>query len=135
MGIDYNKYAITAASPKTIDQEIKYRAALGNQKLIISIDRLDYSKGLPKRLEAFELFLSKYPEFQEKVSIIMIVVPSRDNVGQYKDLKEEVDLLVGRINGNFGNLTWTPIHYFYRSFALESLSAFYRMAHVALVGQ
>ncbi len=133
MGIDYNKYAITAASPKTIDQEIKFRAALGNQKLIISIDRLDYSKGLPKRLEAFELFLKKYPEFQEKVSIIMIVVPSRDNVGQYKDLKEEVDLLVGRINGNFGKLTWTPIHYFYRSYSLESLSAFYRMAHVALV--
>lgn len=133
MGIDYNKYAISAASPKTIDQEIKYRSALGNQKLIISIDRLDYSKGLPKRLEAFENFLNKYPEYQEKVSIIMIVVPSRDNVGQYKELKEEVDLLVGRINGNFGKLTWTPIHYFYRSFALESLSAFYRMAHVALI--
>jgi trehalose 6-phosphate synthase/phosphatase len=133
MGIDYNKYAITAASPKTIDQEIKYRASLGNQKLIISIDRLDYSKGLPKRLEAFEMFLQKYPEYEEKVSIIMIVVPSRDNVGQYKDLKEEVDLLVGRINGRFGKLNWTPIHYFYRSFAPESLSAFYRMAHVALV--
>ena len=133
MGIDYNKYAITAASPKTIDQEIKYRASLGNQKLIISIDRLDYSKGLPKRLEAFETFLQKYPNYHEKVSIIMIVVPSRDNVGQYKDLKEEVDLLVGRINGNFGKLNWTPIHYFYRSFGPESLSAFYRMAHVALV--
>lgn len=133
MGIDYNKYAVTAASPKTIDQEIKFRAALGNQKLIISIDRLDYSKGLPKRLEAFELFLKKYPEFQEKVSIIMVVVPSRDNVGQYKDLKEEVDLLVGRINGKFGKINWTPIHYFYRSFPLESISAFYRMAHVALV--
>jgi len=133
MGIDYNKYAITAASPKTIDQEIKYRTSLGNQKLIISIDRLDYSKGIPKRLEAFENFLQKYPEYEEKVSIIMIVVPSRDNVGKYKDLKEEVDLLVGRINGNFGKLNWTPIHYFYRSFAPESLSAFYRMAHVALV--
>lgn len=133
MGIDYNKYAITAASPKTIDQEIKYRASLGNQKLMVSVDRLDYSKGLPKRLEAFEMFLDKYPEYEEKVSIIMIVVPSRDNVGQYKDLKEEVDLLVGRINGKFGKLNWTPIHYFYRSFAPESLSAFYRMAHVALV--
>ena len=133
MGIDYNKYAITAASPKTIDQEIKFRASLGNQKLIISIDRLDYSKGLPMRLKAFEQFLTKYPEFQEKVSIIMIVVPSRDNVGQYRDLKEEVDLLVGRVNGKFGKLNWTPVHYFYRSFTPESLSAFYRMAHVALV--
>jgi trehalose 6-phosphate synthase/phosphatase len=133
MGIDYNKYAITASSPNTIDQEIKYRSSLGSQKLILSIDRLDYSKGIPKRLEAFENFLQKYPEYEEKVSIIMVVVPSRDNVGQYKDLKEEVDLLVGRINGNYGTLNWTPIHYFYRSFAPESLSAFYRMAHVALV--
>lgn len=133
MGIDYNKYAITAASPKTIDQEIKFRSSLGNQKLIISIDRLDYSKGLPKRLEAFELFLEKYSDFQEKVSLIMVVVPSRDNVPQYKELKEEVDLLVGRINGKYGKLNWTPIHYFYRSFTPESLSAFYRMAHVALV--
>ncbi|MCG8306951.1 MAG: bifunctional alpha,alpha-trehalose-phosphate synthase (UDP-forming)/trehalose-phosphatase [Cytophagales bacterium] len=133
MGIDYNKYAIAAASPKTIDKEIKFRASLGKEKLIISIDRLDYSKGLPKRLKAFELFLNKYPEFEEQVSLIMIVVPSRDNVAQYKELKEEVDLLVGRINGKFGKLNWTPIHYFYRSFALESLSAFYRMAHVALV--
>lgn len=133
MGIDYNKYAITAASPKTIDQEIKFRASLGNQKLIISIDRLDYSKGLPMRLKAFELFLEKHEEFQEQVSLIMVVVPSRDNVLQYKELKEEVDLLVGRINGKFGKMNWTPIHYFYRSFTPESLSAFYRMAHVALV--
>lgn len=133
MGIDYQKYAMAAASPKTIDQEIKFRASLGNQKLIISIDRLDYSKGLPKRLEAFELFLTRYPEFHEKVSLIMVVVPSRDNVPQYRDLKEAVDLLVGRINGRFAKLNWTPVHYFYRSFSLESLSAFYRMAHVALV--
>jgi len=133
MGIDYNKYAITASSPKTIDKEVKFRASLGNQKLIISVDRLDYSKGLPMRLKAFEQFLVQYPEWQQKVSLIMVVVPSRDNVSQYKDLKEEVDLLVGRINGNFGRLNWTPVHYFYRSFQLESLSAFYRMAHVALV--
>jgi len=133
MGIDYNKYAITAASPKTIDKEVKFRASLGKERLIISIDRLDYSKGLPGRLQAFEQFLEDYPDWQEKVSLIMVVVPSRDNVPQYRDLKEEVDLLVGRINGRFGKLNWTPVHYFYRSFALESLSAFYRMAHVALV--
>ncbi len=133
MGIDYNKYAMTAASPKTIDKEVKFRSSLGNQKLIMSVDRLDYSKGLPMRLKAFEQFLIEYPEWQEKVSLIMVVVPSRDNVPQYRDLKEEVDLLVGRINGKFGKLNWTPVHYFYRSFQLESLSAFYRMAHVALV--
>jgi trehalose 6-phosphate synthase/phosphatase len=133
MGIDYQKYALSAASPKTIDKEIQFRSSLGNQKLIVSIDRLDYSKGLPKRLEAFEQFLIQYPEFQEKVSLIMVVVPSRDNVPQYRELKETVDLLVGRINGRLAKLNWMPIHYFYRSFELESISAFYRMAHVAMV--
>ncbi len=133
MGIDYEKYSLSAASPETIEKEIRYRTSLGDQKLILSIDRLDYSKGIPQRLMAFEMFLQKYPEYQNKVSLILIVVPSRDSVDQYQELKEEVDLLVGRINGKYGKLNWTPIHYFYRSFPLEALSAFYRMAHVALV--
>lgn len=133
MGIDYDKYATSAASPETIEREIKYRTSLGDQKFILSIDRLDYSKGIPQRLQAFELFLEKYPEYREKVSLIMIVVPSRDQVEKYKELKIEVDEIVGRINGSYGRITWTPIHYFYRSFPLDALSAFYRMAHVALV--
>ncbi|MDZ7608536.1 MAG: bifunctional alpha,alpha-trehalose-phosphate synthase (UDP-forming)/trehalose-phosphatase [Cyclobacteriaceae bacterium] len=133
MGIDYQKYAMAAASPRTIDYEIRLRASLGKQKLILSIDRLDYSKGLPQRLQAFELFLNRHPEYHELVSLIMVVVPSRDNVAQYKELKQEVDVLVGRINGTYGKINWTPVHYFYRSFGLNELSAFYRMAHVALV--
>ena len=133
MGIDYQKYAMSAASPKALDAEIHLRASLGHQKLILSIDRLDYSKGIPQRLLSFERFLEKYPEFQEKVSLLLIVVPSRDTVDRYRKLKEEVDLLAGRINGAMGRLSWTPVHYFYRSFPLESLSAFYRMSDVALV--
>ncbi len=133
MGIDYQKYAHAAASPETIEREIRYRTSLGDQQLILSIDRLDYSKGIPQRLKAFERFLEQYPEFKEKVSLVMLVVPSRDKVSKYQELKEDVDLLVGRINGKFGRINWTPIHYFYRSLPLEALSGFYRMAHVALV--
>lgn len=133
MGIDYQKYNDAASAPETLAREVRYRTSIGETKLILSIDRLDYSKGIPQRLRAFELFLKKHPEFKEKVSIIMVVVPSRDSVGKYKELKEEVDLLVGRINGHYGRLNWTPIHYFYRSFPLNALSAFYRMADVALV--
>ncbi len=133
MGIDYDKYASVAAAPETLDREKRYRASIGNQQLILSIDRLDYSKGIPQRLKAFKLFLEQYPEFNGKVSILMIIVPSRDQVDRYKELKEEIDLLVGRINGQFGRLNWTPIHYFYRSFPLNALSAFYRMADVAIV--
>lgn len=133
MGIDYDKYATTAAAPETIEREVRYRTALGNQKLILSIDRLDYSKGIPERLLAFEQLLKTRPDYIEKVSLLMIVVPSRDQVGKYKELKEQIDLLVGRINGQYSRLSWTPIHYFYRSYPLHALSAFYRMAHVAMV--
>ena len=133
MGIDYEKYAASAQDPETLAREARYRESSGTVKLILSIDRLDYSKGIPQRLRAFELFLSKYPDFKEKVSLFMVVVPSRDSVSKYKQLKEEIDLLVGRINGQFSKLNWTPIHYFYRSFPLPALSAFYRISDVALV--
>ncbi len=133
MGIDYDKYAQAAASPETLAREVRYRTSVGSSRLILSIDRLDYSKGIPQRLKAFELFLKSHPEYREKVSLLMVVVPSRDQVGKYKELKEEIDLLVGRINGQYARLNWTPIHYFYRSFPLPALSAFYRMAEVALV--
>ena len=133
MGIDYEKYAKAASSPETLDREVRYRTSIGDAKIILSIDRLDYSKGIPERLRAFEMFLSKYSEYRGKVSLLMVVVPSRDTVPKYKQLKETTDLLVGRINGKFGRMNWTPVHYFYRSFPLYALSAFYRMAQVALV--
>ena len=133
MGIDYEKYAASAQDPETLAREVRYRKSIGTVKLILSIDRLDYSKGIPQRLRAFELFLSKYPYFKERVSLFMVVVPSRDSVSKYKQLKEEIDLLVGRINGQFSKLNWTPIHYFYRSFPLPALSAFYSISDVALV--
>ncbi len=133
MGIDYDKYASVAAAPETLEREVRYRSSLGDQKVILSIDRLDYSKGIPQRLKAFEMLLRQHPELRQKVSFIMIVVPSRDKVGKYKELKEEIDELVGRINGKYNRMSWAPIHYFYRSMPLHALSAFYRIAQVALV--
>lgn len=133
MGIDYEKYADTAGLEEVKKRDKVYRSNLIAEKIILSIDRLDYSKGIPQRLQAFELFLEKYPEFHEKVTLVMLVVPSRDAVDKYKELKEEVDEFVGRINGKYSHINWNPIQYFYRSFPLETLSAFYRMADVALV--
>ncbi len=133
MGIDYEKYATTATLADTLAREVRYRKSMGEEKIILSIDRLDYSKGIPQRLRALELFFEENPEYLRKVSLFMIVVPSRDNVERYRLLKVEIDELVGRINGKFGRVNWSPIHYFYRSFPLEALSAFYRMADVALV--
>jgi trehalose 6-phosphate synthase/phosphatase len=133
MGIDYEKYSSTAAEDEVIKREQIYRGNLNAEKVILSIDRLDYSKGIAQRLKAFELFLQKYPEFHERVTLLMLVVPSRDAVEKYKELKEEIDELVGRINGSYSRISWNPIQYFYRSYPLETLSAFYRMADVALV--
>ncbi|HAA18764.1 MAG TPA: bifunctional alpha,alpha-trehalose-phosphate synthase (UDP-forming)/trehalose-phosphatase, partial [Cytophagales bacterium] len=133
MGIDYDKYERTAASGETLEREVRYRRSLGDHKLMLSIDRLDYSKGIPQRLRAFEHLLREYPEYREQVSLLIVVVPSRDQVEKYSNLKDEIELLVGRINGQYGRLNWRPIHYFYRSYPLHALSAFYRMSHVALV--
>ncbi|KAA5540613.1 bifunctional alpha,alpha-trehalose-phosphate synthase (UDP-forming)/trehalose-phosphatase [Adhaeribacter rhizoryzae] len=133
MGIDYDKYAQTANSEKVSGMVQEFQEALRHRKIILSIDRLDYSKGIPQRLRAFEMFLKQYPEFHEQVTLIMIVVPSRDQVEKYKELKIEVDELVGRINGLYRTLSWAPVQYYYHSFPFEELSAFYRMAHVALV--
>jgi trehalose 6-phosphate synthase/phosphatase len=133
MGIDYDKFASAALSPETKKEIEEYADVLGNKKLIISIDRLDYSKGIPERLKGYDLFFEKYPEYIERVSLILVLVPSRDKVALYKQLKIEIDELVGRINGKYGKIEWSPIQYFYRSFPFQTLSAFYSMSDVALV--
>lgn len=133
MGIDYKKFELSARKQETYDLVRQFKETLGQQKLLLSIDRLDYSKGILQRLKAFDLFLKQNPDQQEKLSLIMIVVPSRENVPEYKELKEEIDTLVGRINSKYSNFDWVPVHYFYRSFPFSELSAFYSMSDIALV--
>jgi trehalose 6-phosphate synthase/phosphatase len=133
MGIDYQKYEASSKNPTTQEIIRQYKSVLGKQKLLISIDRLDYSKGILQRLRAFDYFLQENDEHQGKVSLIMIVVPSREQVKEYADLKEEIDTLVGRINSRYSSFDWVPVHYFYRSFPLAELSAFYNLADVGLV--
>jgi trehalose 6-phosphate synthase/phosphatase len=133
MGIDYQRYASTAASEVAQAHEATYREALGEAQVILSIDRLDYTKGIAQRLRAFEQLLLRHPEWLGHVSLLMVVVPSRDQVAQYAALKEEIDELVGRLNAQYRTIAWTPIHYFYRSFPFDELVALYRLADVALV--
>ncbi len=133
MGIDYKKYAEQAREPETLDFVNQYRKAIGEVKVILSVDRLDYSKGIPDRLIAFRNFLENNPEYRGKVSLILIVVPSRHRVPSYGRLKDDVDELVGKINGYFSDMSWRPIHYFYRSFSLPELSAFYVMSDIAMI--
>src|SRR5690606_4217388 len=133
MGIDFEKYRTLVFDEKTKRNERKLAQMIGDRKLIISIDRLDYSKGILQRLTAFELFLEQHPEFVEKVVFLQLIVPSRDTVAEYASLKEEVNRKVSDINGRYGSLSWQPILYFYRSMPIEMISAIYSMADVALV--
>lgn len=133
ISIDYKKYRQLAESAETKRNERKLRELTGHNKLVISIDRLDYTKGILNRLQAYKLLLERHPELRGKITLVHLVVPSRDNVARYKELKEEMDKLIGDINGRFSTFSWQPIQHFYRSFNIEILSALYKAADVALV--
>ena len=103
------------------------------ESIVLGVDRLDYTKGIPERILAFERLLERYPEHREHVVFLQLAVPSRSQVAEYRDLKREIDELVGRVNGRFATDLWSPIRYLYRSMPQAQLTALYRDADVALV--
>lgn len=133
MGIDYRKYESLSNNPSVAHQVRNLRERFQLQHIVLTIDRLDYSKGILQRLQAFELLLQLHPEYIEKIGMCMIVVPSRDTVQQYSSLRDEIDKLVGNINARYRTMGWAPIQYFYRSFPIEILSALYNLADICLV--
>ncbi|HZJ37322.1 MAG TPA: bifunctional alpha,alpha-trehalose-phosphate synthase (UDP-forming)/trehalose-phosphatase, partial [Gillisia sp.] len=142
MGIDYDKFekaaiqnsALKAEKKSELQQKLdQHQESAPGAKLILSIDRLDYTKGIANRIRAFEYFLEKYPQYIEKVRLFMLAVPSRSGVPQYQLLKKEIDELVGRINGKFASVNWTPIWYFYRSMPFENLIDLYTSCDIALI--
>ncbi|MGY0040532.1 bifunctional alpha,alpha-trehalose-phosphate synthase (UDP-forming)/trehalose-phosphatase [Pedobacter sp. NJ-S-72] len=134
MGIDAGKFEDLTHDPVVAEHVASLKETMHGCKVILTIDRLDYSKGILQRLQAYELLLATHPEYIEQLSLYMIVVPSRDTVAQYKELKDQIDQLVGNINAHFRTLNWVPVHYFYRSsFPIEFLSALYYTADICLV--
>jgi trehalose 6-phosphate synthase/phosphatase len=135
MGVDIRDMERLLDKPSIKKEVESLRQTFGaaQRKVILSVDRLDYTKGIPNRLEGLELFLEKYPEWHNRFVYIMLCVPSRTKVRQYSLLKEEADRLVGRINGRFGKHGWIPIHYMYRSLPFEKLVPLYAAADIALV--
>lgn len=117
----------------SINDVNKLRRKITAEKIILGVDRLDYTKGILQRLWAFERFLEKYPEFKGKVSLVLIASPSRTKVGEYRKMKSEIDENVGKINGMSRRMDWTPVIYLYRTFLQSQLSVFYKAADVALV--
>lgn len=133
MGIDNDKFETLTKHPKVARHATAFKESQPDVKIILTIDRLDYSKGIPQRLHAIELLLELHPEYIGKVALYMVVVPSRDTVPQYMELRDNIDKLVGNINSRYRTLNWVPIHYFYRSFSIEFLSALYSTADICLV--
>ncbi len=107
--------------------------SLGNRALVIGVDRLDYSKGLIQRMEAFERFYALHPEWQNKVTYLQIAPRSRSEIPEYSELEQAVGAAAGRINGMYGEVAWTPIRYLNRTYSRSSLAGLYRAARVALV--
>lgn len=133
MGIDSARFEALTRNEKVAKHVASFKLSLKNVKTILTIDRLDYSKGILQRLHNFELLLEQHPEYIGKLALYMIVVPSRDTVPKYKELKDQIDQIVGNINARFRTINWVPIHYFYRSFSVEFLSAIYSAADICLV--
>ena len=126
IGIEFDVFETLAAKATRQPETQRERVVLG-------ADRLDYTKGIPERMLAFARLLELHPEHREKVVLLQLAVPSRSQVAEYRELKREIDELVGRINGRFASADWSPIRYLYRSFPQDQLAAIYRDATVALV--
>lgn len=133
MGINYDLHYSAILDPSVLKKAKEFRKNFGNHKLVLSVDRLDYSKGILHRLKGFSLFLENNPEYRGKVSLVMVVVPSRDSVERYADLKTKIDEMIGSLNGMYSSLNWSPVYYFYRGFPFEELMALYHIANYALV--
>lgn len=133
MGIDNHKFEELTKDAQVQEHISELKKSFGDNRIVLSIDRLDYSKGILQRLQAFLLLLQQNPEYIGNVVLYMIIVPSRDTVPKYKDLRDEIDKMVGNINSLYRTLNWLPVHYYYRSFPIEMLTALYYIADVCLV--
>jgi trehalose 6-phosphate synthase/phosphatase len=132
MGIDAEFFRNLAEDP-AVQAEVKTLRGDESVRLLVGVDRLDYTKGIPRRLLSYEKMLQTHPELCERVRLVQVAVPSRTGVGAYQGFRALVDGLVGRINGDFGTPRWVPVHYIYRSLSEPELVALYRAADVMLV--
>ncbi len=133
IGVDYKKFNRSAYDPEILDLRNEVKRNFEGKKIIFSVDRLDYTKGLMDRLNGFEYFLTQYPEWQEKVVFILNVVPSRDEIPAYADRKRNIEEKIGTINGKFSSISWQPVIYRFNHLPFNELAALYQAADVALI--
>ncbi len=133
IGIDVEQFAELTQAKDGRDMYERMKVEYSRRKLLLGVERLDYSKGLPQRIRAFRALLQKYPENLNSATLIQIASPSREDMGTYTDLLQELESLCGATNGDFGELDWMPIRYMHRNVARKRLPGLYRAARVALV--
>lgn len=133
MGVDFERFFKAAQTPETELRVSELRQKCAGQKVIFSVDRLDYTKGLINRLRGYDSFLKNNPQWHGKVVFIISVAPSRVAVESYQAMKLELEQMVGRITGAYGNVHWTPLIYQYRNLGFEEIVALYRLCDVALI--
>ena len=135
LGIDYDRFRLAARKPEVRRAAAAFSEEKGHEgcKVMLSVERLDYSKGIPERLRAFDVFLDRHPEWEGRVVLALVAVPSRENVASYRALKKQVDELVGLVNGKHSTMDWTPVDYYYRSLPFDQLASLYVASDVMLV--
>lgn len=134
ISIDFRAFEDDAGSREVSESAWHVHENLPNRQIVLGIDRMDYTKGIPYRLEAFRHLLSAHPEMRNRVTLVQVVVPSRRGIPEYEALKTEIERLVGEINGQFTSQSgWIPIHYLYRSLNRYELLGYYRASEIALV--
>lgn len=133
IGIDVEKFTEGVHKPSVVDRIAQLKRKFGDTKIIVGVDRLDYIKGVPQKLHAFEVFLTEHPEWIGKVVLVQVAVPSRGDVEEYQSLRATVNELVGRINGKFGTVEFVPIHFMHKLIPFDELISLYHISDVCLV--
>jgi alpha,alpha-trehalose-phosphate synthase [UDP-forming] len=133
ISIDFNEFESLAAAPRVQHKVDETRRSFGAKQLVLGVDRLDYTKGIPERILGFQALLKTHPELHGSVSLLQIVVPSREDISSYSELRTRIERMVEEVNGEFGLPGWTPILYMHRCLDREELAGLYAAADVALV--
>ena len=133
IGIDFDEFSQHAQQAEVAARAEEIRKDMRGRQIVLGVDRLDYTKGVPERLKAFRHLLESRRSMRQQLSLVQIVVPSREEILKYQELKLEIETLVSQINGQFGDPGWMPVHYMHRSLERTELLALYRAADIALI--
>ncbi len=133
ISIDFEEFAQGASDDSVTARAAEIVRGTGDGRILLGVDRLDYTKGIPERLAAYRYLLEFHPDLRRRVTLVQVVVPSREDIPKYRELKAQIQRMVSEINGHYGEPGWVPIHYIHRSLDRPELLAYYRAANVALV--